>query len=303
MTSEMTPTPGEDPVTTSAGPDTEYCFGHPDTPTRLHCTRCDKPICGRCAVPASVGQHCVWCVADARKTAPKVKSTMRATSPAVMAIIAINVAVYILENLFAEAVISRFAARPPLIADGEYYRLLTPMFLHAPLGARFGIFHILMNMYILRIYGPQVEERFGTPRFVLLYLVAGFWGGALSYALGPCDVVGLGASGAIFGVVGMLLVLLYRRRRSAFVASYMKSMMIFVGLNLLIGFMASGIDNFAHIGGLVSGIALGAGLDGPDGFETPRSRDVVVIGAVIAAGIALVMWRTSAMSPGCIAFL
>lgn len=303
MTSEMTPTPGEDPVTTSAGPDTEYCFGHPDTPTRLHCTRCDKPICGRCAVPASVGQHCVWCVADARKSAPKVKSTMRATSPAVMAIIAINVAVYILENLFAEAVISRFAARPPLIADGEYYRLLTPMFLHAPLGARFGIFHILMNMYILRIYGPQVEERFGTPRFVLLYLVAGFWGGALSYALGPCDVVGLGASGAIFGVVGMLLVLLYRRRRSAFVASYMKSMMIFVGLNLLIGFMASGIDNFAHIGGLVSGIALGAGLDGPGGSETPGRRDVVVIGAVIAAGIALVMWRTSAMSPGCIAFL
>lgn len=303
MTREMKPTPGEDPTTTEVGSETEYCFGHPDTPTRLHCTRCDKPICGRCAVPASVGQHCVWCVAEARKTAPKVRSTMQANSPAVLAIIGINVAVYILENLFAEAVISRFAARPPLIADGEYYRLLTPMFLHAPLFARFGIFHILMNMYILRIYGPQVEERFGTSRFVVLYLLAGFWGGALSYALGPCDVVGLGASGAIFGVVGMLLVLLYRRRTSAFVASYMRSMITFVGLNLVIGFAVPGIDNLAHIGGLVAGVALGAGLEAHQGAEVSPLRQLVVIGGVAAAGIALVVWRTATMSPGCLAFL
>lgn len=228
---------------------------------------------------------------------------MQATSPAVMAIIAINVVVYILENLFPELVIGRFAARPPLIADGEYYRLLTPMFLHAPLGASFGIFHILMNMYILKIYGPQVEERFGTARFVVLYLVAGFSGGALSYAFGPCNVIGLGASGAIFGVVGMLLALLYRRRQSAFVATYMRSMLTFVGLNLMIGFLASGIDNFAHIGGLLSGIALGTGLDRPEGPETVPGRDLLVIGAVVAAGIALVMWRTSTMSAGCIAFL
>jgi membrane associated rhomboid family serine protease len=293
------PTPSGAPV----GSDTEYCYGHPDTPTRLHCTRCDKPICGRCAVPASVGQHCVWCVAEAKKSAPKVRSTMQATSPAVVAIIAINVVVYILENMFLDTVIPRFAARPPLIADGEYYRLLTPMFLHAPLGARFGIFHILMNMYILRIYGPQVEERFGSARFVVLYLVAGFWGGALSYALGPCDVVGLGASGAIFGVVGILLVLLYRRRHSAFVAQYMRSMLTFVGLNLVIGFTVSGIDNFAHIGGLVGGIALGAGLEPQEGTEAGPGRQIVVIAAVIAAAVALVVWRTSTMAAGCIAFL
>lgn len=303
MTFDMTSTTGEDPTGLSAGTETEFCYGHPDTPTRLHCTRCDKAICGRCAVPASVGQHCVWCVAEARKSAPKVRSTMQATSPAVMAIIGINVVVYILENLFLDAVISRFAARPPLIADGEYYRLLTPMFLHAPLGARFGIFHILMNMYILKIYGPQVEERFGTPRFVVLYLVAGFGGGALSYALGPCNTVGVGASGAIFGVVGMLLVLLYRRRRSAFVAHYMRSMLTFVGLNLMIGFVASGIDNFAHIGGLAAGIALGAGLEPHEGAEASPARQIAVIGSVIAAGVALVVWRTATIPAGCLAFL
>lgn len=306
MTSDMNPS---DDVIRGFGPEepgtdeTEYCFGHPDTATRLHCTRCDKAICGRCAVPASVGQHCVWCVAEARKSAPKVRSTLQANSPAVMAIIVINVVIYVLENLFVETVISNFAARPPLIAAGEYYRLLTPMFLHAPLGAPFGIFHILMNMYILRIYGPQVEERFGTARFVLLYLVAGFWGGALSYSLGPCDVVGVGASGAIFGVVGMLLVLLYRRRQSAFVANYMRSMLAFVGLNLMIGFIAPGIDNLAHIGGLLSGMALAAGLEPRHGAEAAPGRQAIIIGSVIAAGVALVVWRTATIATGCIAFL
>lgn len=279
-----------------------YCYGHPDTPTRLHCTRCDKPICGRCAVPASVGQHCVWCVAEARKSAPKVRSTMQATSPAVLAIIGINVAIYILEALFPQ-IILWFAARPPLIAAGEWYRLLTPMFLHAPLGTRFGIFHILMNMYILRIYGPPVEQFFGSARFVLMYLTAGFLGGAASYAFGSCATIGVGASGAIFGVVGMLLVHLYRRRTSAFVSAYMKNLLFFLGINLVFGFAVAGIDNLAHLGGLASGIALAAGMESAAQRDASPPRQIATMAAVIAVGLALVVWRTATMPPGCIAFL
>ncbi len=281
---------------------TEYCFGHPDTPTRLHCTRCDKAICGRCAVSASVGQHCVWCVAEAKKSAPKVRSTMQAGSPAVFAIIGINVAMYLLETFFP-VVLQRFSEQPAAIANGEYWRLFTAMFLHAPLGARFGIFHILFNMYILRIYGPNVEEAFGKARFVGMYLIAGLGGGTLSYLLSNCAVSGVGASGAIFGVVGILLVYLYRRRTSSFVAAYQRSLMTFVGINLLFGFLVPGIDNYAHIGGLVAGMALGAGLDAGPAGNVSRGREVMTILGVLGIIGAVIIFRTATMPIGCIAFL
>lgn len=297
----MTETPGAGTQLPTQD-ETEYCFGHPDTPTRLHCTRCDKAICGRCAVPASVGQHCVWCVAEARKSAPKVRSTMQANSPAVLAIIGINVAMYVLQTFFP-VVLDKFAQQPAAIANGEYWRLFTAMFLHAPLGARFGIFHILFNMYILRMYGPNVEEAFGKVRFVLMYLLAGLGGGTLSYLLSHCGVRGVGASGAIFGVVGILLVYLYRRRTSTFVAAYQRSLMTFVGINLLFGFLVNGVDNWAHIGGLSIGLILGAGLDaGPSG-NVSRGREVATIVTVVGILAAAIAFRTAAMPVGCIAFL
>lgn len=274
------------------GSETQYCYGHPDTATRLHCTRCDKAICGRCAVPASVGQHCVWCVAEARKSAPKVRSTMQATSPAVLAIIAVNVVVYILEALRPE-IVNQFGAHSLSIASGEYYRLVTPMFLHAPLGSQFGIFHILFNMYILRIYGPTAEQEFGTPRFVGMYLLAGFMGSTLSYTFGPVNTLGIGASGAVFGVVGILLAYLYRRRRRAALAGYLRSLMFFVGINLVFGLVVPGIDNLAHMGGLAAGIALGAGLDAGDGRETSTARQLAAFGFVIVLGAFMIVRRTA----------
>lgn len=274
------------------GSETEYCHGHPDTPTRLHCTRCDKAICGRCAVPASVGQHCVWCVAEARKSAPKVRSTMQATSPAVLAIIAVNVVVYILEALRPE-IVNQFGAHSLSIASGEYYRLVTPMFLHAPLGSQFGIFHILFNMYILRIYGPTAEQEFGTPRFVGMYLLAGFMGSTLSYTFGPVNTLGIGASGAVFGVVGIVLAYLYRRRQRAALAGYLRSLMLFVGINLVFGLVVPGIDNLAHMGGLAAGIALGAGLDTGDARATSAARQLATFGFVIVLGVFLIVRRTA----------
>lgn len=277
-----------------------FCYGHPDTPTRLRCTRCDKPICPRCSVPAPVGQHCVWCVAEARKSAPKVRSTMQATSPAVLAIIAISVVVYVLETLLGRDFVESFAAAPANIAfEGEYYRLITPMFLHAPLGTPFGILHILFNMYILRIYGPQVEEAFGLWKFVLMYLGTGFVAGAVSFAFGACGQLGLGASGAVFGVVGILLALLFNRRHSAAVTEYMKTLLMFVGINLVFGLSMRGIDNFAHIGGLLSGIAIGFGADQPIGRTGATARQLVTIVLVVAIGIGLVAWRVGSMEEIC----
>lgn len=284
--------------------DVEYCYGHPKTPTKLHCSRCDKPICPRCSVPAAVGQHCVWCVAEARKNQPKVRTALQGSSPAVYAIIIASVAVYVLEVLLGDEFILKFAASPANIAFAqEYYRLLTPMFLHAPLGTPFGIMHILFNMYILAIYGPQVEHAFGPWRFLAMYVTAGFLGGAASFAFGSCASLGLGASGAVFGVVGILLAFLYRRRDGTLVNQYIKTLLIFVGINLLFGFSVRGIDNFAHLGGLASGLMLGAGMDAGRGQDASPARQMFTLAAVIAIGAALVAWRIAAMPASCVAFL
>jgi rhomboid protease GluP len=227
---------------------------------------------------------------------------MQATSPAVLAIIAINVAVYVLEFVLGDPFIIRFASAPANVAfRDEYYRLITPMFLHAPLGASFGILHILFNMYILRIYGPQVEGAFGTPRFSVMYLTAGFVAGAASMAFGGCGTLGLGASGAVFGVVGVLVAFLYRRRGTAFVGDYLRSLMFFVGINIVFGFSVRGIDNFAHLGGLGAGLLMGFGMDEAQRRGPLTPRQIATMAVVIAIGIGLVAWRVSTMPVGCIA--
>ena len=296
----MSDTPSGTGTSVVDGSEETYCYGHPKTPTRLRCTRCDKPICGRCAVPAAVGQHCVWCVAEARKSAPKVRSAMQANSPVVLAIIVIDVVIWILQNLTINQpgttnVTATFFSFPPLIAAGEWWRLITPMFLHAPLRASFGLFHILFNMYVLRMYGPDVEEAFGKIRFIAMYLIAGFTGSVASYAFGGCNG-GYGASGAIFGMVGVLLVYLYRRRTSMILAQYMKNLMVFVGINLMFGFVVAGIDNLAHIGGLIGGMALGFGFDQGPSSRQNVALQVATAVVVIGIGVALAMWRTANFS-------
>lgn len=268
-----------------------YCYGHPGTPTKLRCSRCDRPICGRCAIPASVGQHCPECVAEARRTAPKVRSVLRATAPVVYGIIAINVAVYVLQTI-VPATTFALDGFPPPIAGGEWFRLLTAMFLHAPLfQGGLSLMHIFFNMYALSIFGPHLEQGFGAVRFLALYLISGFLGSAASYSFGPC-ARSVGASGAIFGVLGGLLVFLYNRRQRQFVRDYMRSVGSLVVLNLVIMFFVPFIDKFAHLGGLAAGAVLGFGFDRPS-----NAARVVTAIAVVAGGVLLVAWKTSSF--GC----
>ncbi|MGH2807889.1 MAG: rhomboid family intramembrane serine protease [Actinomycetota bacterium] len=263
----------------------EYCYGHPKTPTKLHCSRCERPICGRCAIPASVGQHCPECVAEARRTTPRVRSAIRATAPAVTTILAINIGMFILQQLAPE-VTARLLLVPQAVDAGQWWRLLTPMVLHA------GFLHIFLNSYVLYIFGPNVEQAFGTVRFIALYVVSGFMGSVLSYVIPP-DNPSLGASGAIFGLAGVLFVYLYRRRRSTFIREYLRSITIFIVANLIIGFVLSAfIDNWAHLGGLVAGALLAFGFDAKR-ETTPLLVQIGTVGAVIALGVYLVMARTS----------
>jgi membrane associated rhomboid family serine protease len=278
------------PIEGSAAPlvldeeEVEYCYGHPKTQTKLHCSRCDRPICGQCAIPASVGQHCPECVAEARRTAPRVRSAIRATAPAVTTILAINIAMFIAQQ-FLPGVTARLLLIPEAVDAGQWWRLLTPMVLHG------GFLHIALNSYVLYIFGPNVEQAFGTVRFVAIYVISGFLGCVASYVIPP-DVPSLGASGAIFGLAGVLFVYLFRRRSSVFIREYLRSITTFIVANLIIGFVLPGIDNLAHLGGLIGGALLAFGLD----FKreaTPALLQIATAGAVIALGIYLVMARTS----------
>ena len=128
----------------------------------------------------------------------------------------------------------------------DLFRLISSVFLHA------GLFHLLCNMYSLYILGPQLESFFGKTKFIVIYIVSGVIGNLLSLAFLQDGVVSVGASGAIFGLLGALLYFGYHYR--VYLSGVIKSQIIpLILLNLGVGFVASGINNFAHIGGLIGG--------------------------------------------------
>ena len=161
------------------------------------------------------------------------------------ALIIINVIAFVL-SVFNDAILPMFAVNRELIVNfGQYYRLFTGMFLHV------SIFHLLFNMYALYIIGMQLESFLGKAKYLIVYLLSGI--GASMLSIFFSNSFSVGASGAIFGLMGSLLYFGYHYR--VYLDSVVKSQIIpLIVLNLFIGFMFSGIDNWAHIGGLVGGI-------------------------------------------------
>ena len=138
-----------------------------------------------------------------------------------------------------------------LISAGEWWRLLSAAFLH------FGLFHLLMNSFSLYQLGPQIERLFGRGRFLAIYLLAGLYGNLFSYLFSTS--LAAGASGAIFGLLGAFIAYL-RRYRTLFGKpgqQMLQSMLVVVGINLVYGITSGVVDNYAHIGGLVTGFILG----------------------------------------------
>jgi rhomboid protease GluP len=177
---------------------------------------------------------------------------------------------------------------PPAIALGhQYWRLITPMFLHA------GLIHLAFNSYALYLLGFMVEDAFGKAQFVALYFIAGFLASVVSFAFGPIGEVGVGASGAIFGLLGAWVAFNYRRRTSPMASANLRWALMLIGLNVILGFSIPGIDWRAHFGGLVAGVLLGAVLEGfgPRTIQ-PLVRVIGVI-VLVAVGIALTAWRVA----------
>jgi rhomboid protease GluP len=174
----------------------------------------------------------------------------------------------------------------PATQDGQWWRLGTAMFLH------FGVVHLALNMWALWDIGRLLEQVYGRWRYALLYLGAGVFGNLLSLVIQGNHAVSGGASGAIFGLYGALVLFLWRERAQMERGEFrwmFGAATIFIVLALVMGQLITGIDNSAHVGGLMSGALLGVALSRPWTWNSPRNRYVrqAALGLVLLASAAL----------------
>jgi membrane associated rhomboid family serine protease len=172
------------------------------------------------------------------------------------------------------------------IALGQYWRLVSAMFLHA------GLLHIAFNAYALWLFGTVVEQELGWARLVLIYFATGIVASAASYAFGP-NAVGVGASGAIFGIFGAFVTYNYRRRHLAIAAARLRSAVMIVVINMVLALSIQGIDWRAHVGGFVAGLFAGFAAEGVGTASARRTILVTGFVGLIAVAYALVAWHTS----------
>jgi len=229
------------------------CYRHPDRETGLSCSECGRPICTECMTPAAVGLRCPEHAGTRRRVAPPriVRRTSRGATDALATrvLIAINVAIYLIGASQGHGIDSpggalyqKFWLDAPDVSNGGWWRLITAAFLHA------NIIHIGFNMWALWVIGGPVENYLGRARYLALYFVSGLAGSAGALLLTPLAVT-LGASGAIFGILGALLIIEWQTTgRLAGTA------MTWIVINLVLTFAIANISIGGHIGGLIGGI-------------------------------------------------
>ncbi|MGW5096098.1 rhomboid family intramembrane serine protease [Streptomyces nodosus] len=279
------------------------CYRHPDRETGIRCTRCERPICPECMVDASVGFQCPDCVRNGSGTghAPGASQPRTLAGGTVAAdprlvtkvLIGINLAVFLVQLSLGDRFTERFFlvgqayidAHGPLegVAEGQWYRLLTSMFLHGT------YIHILFNMLSLWWIGGPLEAALGRARYLALYFASGLAGSALTYLIAAPNQASLGASGAIFGLFGATAVLMRRLRYD------MRPVIVLLVINLIFTFGWHNIAWQAHIGGLVGGVLVGYAM-----VHAPRERRALVqygvCGLVLAAVILVTVLRTAQLT-------
>lgn len=187
-----------------------------------------------------------------------------------------NVIFFLVGNIMANYndVLDAYCIYGPKVRAGELYRIITGMFLHSD------IVHIALNCYCLYVIGSQIESFLGKFKFIIIYFFSGITGCLLSMTMS--DVPSVGASGAIFGLMGALLYFGYHYR--VYLGNVLKSQLIpIVFIDLITGFIVPGIDNFAHIGGLIGGIIITIGLGVKDKTSTFEKINGLVISCIFMA--------------------
>jgi membrane associated rhomboid family serine protease len=272
-----------------------YCYRHPDRETGLSCTVCERPICTECMTMTSVGPRCPdhAYAGAAGTTSQRVRMAMPRTQgvPVVTwALIATNVLVYLVTvsqgagiNAPGGSLFTHGILFGPLVAQGDWWRLVTAAFLHASL------IHLGLNMLALYWLGSVVEMFLGPVRYLALYIVSGLAGSAGALIVDPTQPT-VGASGAIFGILGALLIIEYQQT-----GQLAGQAMSLIAINLIFSFAIPNISYGGHIGGLLGGIAAALALSrfgrGHLAYGRPGVVGVVGLLAVGVASVLISYWK------------
>ncbi len=259
------------------------CYRHPAAATYIRCQRCGRPICGECMISAAVGFQCPECVSEGARQTRQNEGPYggaRSTNPSLTTIvlIALNAIVWVaisatggalsrLVNTLALLPVGRCISASdarsyypdvgaqacrlmadgiwqPGVADGAYWQLVSSAFTHVDL------IHIGVNMLMLWFLGPSLERTLGRVRFLAVYLISALSGSVVVLWLSNPSDSTLGASGAVFGMIGALLVLAYK------VHGDVRSLLLYLGINVAYTFIGPGnISWEGHLGGLIGGMA------------------------------------------------
>jgi len=240
-------------MTNLPGTAANYCYRHPGRQSFILCQRCGRTICPDCQTQGAVGVICPECMNEQRKNAPRTKPAIltrltRSSHPVTISIIVITMAVYLLQFILGDGFTSLlwYAGVYSYPGSFEPWRLLTSVLVHG------SIFHVLLNMYTLWIFGQILEGMLGRGRFLALYVLSGLAGSLGVLFLSDPRIPVVGASGAIFGLMGAFLVIQRRLGGNA------TQLLILVGINLVIGFLPGlNVAWQAHVGGLIAGAVIG----------------------------------------------
>jgi len=255
------------------------CYRHPSRETGVSCSACGKAICPDCMTPTSVGMRCPECAKQ--RTQVRTIQSLEGQPTATYVLIAINVIAFIGEMAGGGGLGQgggRLAAEGglfgPVVADGEYWRLVTSGFLHS------GLLHIGFNMWILWYAGTMLEPAIGRVNFLVLYFTSLLCGSFGALLLDP-DALTVGASGAIFGLLGGAFVAM----RARGIDPMQTGLGVTILLNLGITFLIPNISIGGHIGGLIGG-ALAALILIQFG-DRQRSQLVPILGCAVLAAAAV----------------
>ncbi|MET7278625.1 rhomboid family intramembrane serine protease [Kribbella sp. NPDC005582] len=224
------------------------CYRHPDRPAGVRCQRCERPICPACMNSAAVGFQCPSCFNEGVKSIPRTRTSLggiQRGNPQVitMTVLALNVLVFIAVRVGSPRVLNDLVLFPVLV-ETEPWRLLTSAFTHVQ------IFHIFSNLFMLWQIGPPLEQMLGRLRFTILYLLSALGGGVAVWLISSPTSATLGASGAVLGLVGALLVV--SRARNLDVTWILG----YVAVTAVLSFLIPNISWEGHLGGFVTGAAV-----------------------------------------------
>ena len=285
---------------------TPVCYRHPDRETWIRCQRCERPICPDCMNSAAVGFQCPSCVREGAKTVRQAKlpyGGVRVANPTLVTwvLLGVNIAVWLSiaadggssSTLVAKlGLIPDFSIRggegvsPELVegvAQGAWWQVVTSAFTHVE------AFHVALNMLALYMFGPPLEQILGRVRFVTLYLVSGVTGSAAVMLFSNAHGLTVGASGAIFGLLGAMAVVAFKT------GGDFRGLLSLLAINLLITFTVPLISWQGHLGGLVGGTLVALGMV----YAPRRQRALVqfgVAGVVLALAVGLIGVRAHRLS-------